>query len=371
MPHSQGFLHHLSHDFDRAFEIEALTGAHIQLQGDGIQLLLAVYRQVSPLGQVLADQAVDVFVTAALPWAVRITKINSDPGLLGDFSMPRHLPALVVGHALAHRQRHAVERCTEALHRRGRRCVVHLHQHQVATGALHQRAYRRGVGLTLDQVALPMPRHQPVFDLWRAHVNADHLRNLAAPIHAARARSARRLALAQADDQLLAQLADRQGIDRVVDRLSTDVGISEAGNVHAAQLAGNLFRRQTLTQHMGHQLEALTARQKLALRATNLAPNAHLSLGAAGRVSTTTASIALQLSTDGRGRPVNQASNAAQGEALSLTELNDRALFNAEFGIGHRGSTVPERSGVALSFRGRLAFFCCSRWHLRKLLKII
>lgn len=86
MPHSQGFLHHLSHDFDRAFEIEALTGAHIQLQGDGIQLLLAVYRQVSPLGQVLADQAVDVFVTAALPWAVRITKINSDPGLLGDFS---------------------------------------------------------------------------------------------------------------------------------------------------------------------------------------------------------------------------------------------------------------------------------------------
>ncbi|WP_233099587.1 hypothetical protein, partial [Pseudomonas psychrophila] len=44
------------------------------------------------------------------------------------------------------------------------------------------------------------------------------------------------------------------------------------------------------------------------------------------------------------------------GEALSLTELNDRALFNAEFGIGHRGSTVPERSGVALSFRGRPSY---------------
>ena len=201
-----------------------------------------------------------------------------------------------------------------------------------------------------------MARHQTVFNLRRAYVNTDHLRDLSTSIHTARARPARRLALAQADDQLLAQLADRQGIDRVVDRLSTDVGISEAGNVHAAQLAGNLFRRQTLTQHMGHQLEALTARQKLALRATNLAPNAHLSLGAAGRVSTTTASIALQLSTDGRGRPVNQASNAAQGEALSLTELNDRALFNAEFGIGHRGSTVPERSGVALSFRGRRVF---------------
>src|SRR5690606_6874181 len=32
------------------------------------------------------------------------------------------------------------------------------------------------------------------------------------------------------------------------------------------------------------------------------------------------------------------------------------AFFNAEFGIGHRGNTVPERSGVALSFCGRPFF---------------
>ncbi|OVZ43928.1 hypothetical protein CDO41_18545, partial [Pseudomonas aeruginosa] len=36
--------------------------------------------------------------------------------------------------------------------------------------------------------------------------------------------------------------------------------------------------------------------------------------------------------------------------ALGTTDLNGGALFNAEFGIRHRGSTVPERSGVALSF---------------------
>ena len=30
-----------------------------------------------------------------------------------------------------------------------------------------------------------------------------------------------------------------------------------------------------------------------------------------------------------------------------------RAFFDAEFGVGHRGNTVPERSGVALSFCGR------------------
>ena len=116
MPHSHGFLHHLAHDFDRALEIEAFTGAHIQLQGDGIQLLLTVYRQVSPLGQVLADQAVDVLVAAALPGAVWVAEVDRHTGLLGDFRVPRHLSPLVVGHALAYSQRHAVQRRAEALH---------------------------------------------------------------------------------------------------------------------------------------------------------------------------------------------------------------------------------------------------------------
>ncbi|WP_234451944.1 hypothetical protein, partial [Pseudomonas sp. MF6776] len=40
-------------------------------------------------------------------------------------------------------------------------------------------------------------------------------------------------------------------------------------------------------------------------------------------------------------------------ETLGMTDLNGGALFNAEFGIRHRDSTVPERSGVALSFRRR------------------
>jgi hypothetical protein len=51
---------------------------------------------------------------------------------------------------------------------------------------------------------------------------------------------------------------------------------------------------------------------------------------------------------------MDQTSNPAQAEALGVADLDGGALFNAEFGIRHRGSTVPERSGVALSFRGRL-----------------
>jgi hypothetical protein len=40
---------------------------------------------------------------------------------------------------------------------------------------------------------------------------------------------------------------------------------------------------------------------------------------------------------------------------LGTADLNGGAFFNAEFGIRHRGSTVPERSGVALRFCRRLA----------------
>jgi len=88
-------------------------------------------------------------------------------------------------------------------------------------------------------------------------MNADHLWDLTALIHTTGTRSASRFALAQTDDQLLAQFTDQQGIDRVVDRLATDVGISEAGHVHTAELAGNLPGRQTLTKHVSRQFETL------------------------------------------------------------------------------------------------------------------
>ena len=31
MPHSHGLLHHLTHNFDGALEVEALTRTHVQL----------------------------------------------------------------------------------------------------------------------------------------------------------------------------------------------------------------------------------------------------------------------------------------------------------------------------------------------------
>ncbi|WP_238560702.1 AraC family transcriptional regulator, partial [Pseudomonas veronii] len=48
-----------------------------------------------------------------------------------------------------------------------------------------------------------------------------------------------------------------------------------------------------------------------------------------------------------------------------------RTFGDTEFVIGHSGSTVPERSGVALSFCGRLAYHCgfSDQAHLTRVLR--
>src|SRR5690606_8605951 len=92
---------------------------------------------------------------------------------------------------------------------------------------------------------------------------------------------------------------------------------------------------------------------QLARRPTRLATGLHSSLRRPGRVVPAGVTVATHLTADGRGRAVDQAGDPAQAEALGMTDLNGGAFFNAEFGIGHRGNTVPERSGVALSFCGR------------------
>ena len=67
-----------------------------------------------------------------------------------------------------------------------------------------------------------------------------------------------------------------------------------------------------LTQHMGHQLEALTVWQQLSLGSTDLATGSHLLLGRTGRVTTADISIATHLAADGRWGSVDQADNLTQ-----------------------------------------------------------
>ncbi|MNZ98929.1 hypothetical protein D3C78_1182350 [compost metagenome] len=128
--------HHLRHHLDWALVIKTLARPNIQFIRNGIQLLLAMPRQVGALGQVLPNQAVDVFVAAALPGAMRVAESNSHSGTLGDVGVTHHFPALVIGQRFTRCQRHAVQGGTETFDRRSRCGVMHLDQHQVTRAAL-------------------------------------------------------------------------------------------------------------------------------------------------------------------------------------------------------------------------------------------
>jgi hypothetical protein len=91
---SNSFLHHLAHDVGWALEVEALTRTYIHLQCDGVEFSLAVHRRLRALGQVLAGQAIDVFVAAAQPRTMRVERDYRHAGSLGYCDVLRNLPPI-------------------------------------------------------------------------------------------------------------------------------------------------------------------------------------------------------------------------------------------------------------------------------------
>lgn len=82
-----------------------------------------------------------------------------------------------------------------------------------------QRTHGAGVAFTLDEIALPVTGELPILDLRRAHMDAEHVRDLPAPVLPLAARQAFVVGMAQAGDQLAAKLAHGLGVDAVVDGL--------------------------------------------------------------------------------------------------------------------------------------------------------
>lgn len=93
--------------------------------GDHIELFLAVDGQVGALREVLAQEAVGVLAGPALPGAMRVAKVDLDPGLGGQLGMARHLLPLVIGQGLAHRCGDAVELSGITCQSKGGSGIVH------------------------------------------------------------------------------------------------------------------------------------------------------------------------------------------------------------------------------------------------------
>lgn len=97
-------LDEIHKDLQRRLEAQSFSRPGIQLESNGVQLVLAEHRQVRPLGHVLPQEAIGVFIDGSLPGTVWISEVDRCPGLLGDLRMAHQLTALIVGERLAHFQ---------------------------------------------------------------------------------------------------------------------------------------------------------------------------------------------------------------------------------------------------------------------------
>jgi hypothetical protein len=80
--------------------VERFPGSVIELFHHVLNILVRYVLKTATLGKVLPDQAIGVFVQAALPRAVRMGEVNVRIQRRLDFFMPRKLFAVICGDGL-------------------------------------------------------------------------------------------------------------------------------------------------------------------------------------------------------------------------------------------------------------------------------
>jgi hypothetical protein len=97
---STGRCNTLGEHFSWCLIHQGLSGALVELASDGAEFGLTVERQIRSLGEILAQQAIGVFVGTALPRALRIAKIDVDLGRQGEaLVISKFLAAMRAGQA--------------------------------------------------------------------------------------------------------------------------------------------------------------------------------------------------------------------------------------------------------------------------------
>src|SRR3954451_4300000 len=75
------------------FKLQGLAGSLFYLTSHFVQMSLRMHRQVGALWKVLPQQAIGILVRPALPWALRVAKIDIDVGRHRKASMIRQFLA--------------------------------------------------------------------------------------------------------------------------------------------------------------------------------------------------------------------------------------------------------------------------------------
>jgi len=236
--------------FQRRGKAETFPWSCVEPIGDGVQLPLGVARQVGPLGQVLAQQAIGILVGPTLPGAVGIGKEDLDRETVRQPLMFRHLFAPIVGQCFPQRGMDMSELLGEPLVRTDGICAGHSGQQHQPRGPFHQGAHSRAIASAFQQVAFPVARHGPGGHVGRPFRDRSHVGNLAPAVSASRSRATGLASLPQGGQQFRPQDSTRQHIQGCVDGFGREV-FPHVIRIRASKTASNLFGRAASGQLCG------------------------------------------------------------------------------------------------------------------------
>ena len=309
-------------------KVETFSRARVQPMGDGIQLTLGVTGQVRPFGQVLAQQAIGVFVGATLPGAVRLGKEDLDREPLSQLLMLGHLFAPIIRQGFPQRSGDMPKFLREALtSTRGIR-PLHPGQDDQAGRPLHQGPDRRPIARPLDEVAFPVTRHGA-----RGHVGGTlgdgrHVGNLAAAVCASCPRPACRARLTQRRQQLAPQRSAWQHIQAYIDGLSREV-FPHVVRIRASEPPGNLLGRAALRQ-LGLDILPQPRVQEFARPPRLTGSGSRLCLCGAGPIGTAPRRVAGIFAAQGAGRSAQDPRQRAQRLSLGQAQTHGLTVFSTQ-----------------------------------------
>jgi hypothetical protein len=153
LPSGGGLCHQCREDLVGCQKVEYFAGSVVEALGDDVEVGLAVGAKVSPLGEILPDQPVGVFVAAPLPRAVGISEVDLDARILGEVFVAGHFGSPIVGEGFAQGRGDVLEGAFE-----GAACgcgveAVHPGEDEEAAVTLDERSNSGAVGGTFYQIA--------------------------------------------------------------------------------------------------------------------------------------------------------------------------------------------------------------------------
>ena len=295
---------------------------------DGVQLALRVARQVRPLGQVLAQQPVRVFIGPSLPRAVRIGKEDLDRELLSQLLVLGHLFPPIVGQGFPQRSRHMPEFFGKALTGTCGIRPVHSGQDDQACGPLHQGSDGRAIAGSLDEIAFPVARHRAGHHLGRTLGNRRHIGDLATAVRPPRPRPPRFACLTQRRQQCAPEGAAGQHIEPRIDRLGRKV-LAHVVRIRALKPPGNLLGRAALRQMRPHILPQ-PGIQEFAGSPWLTGSGDRLNLRRAGPIGMAPRRVAGVFATQGAGRSAQDPRQHAPRLSLGQAQAQGLSVFSTQ-----------------------------------------